>query len=253
MTPPITICLTYFKSLALANLAAALHSVNAQDMTFIDSIVILDNNTEDSKQSIENVIDAVSFTVPVKFFSYKHGNKLRTHSWSTNEAVRPVTTPWILFTRADYILDFSLVEKFVDVAGAKKNLWNGFVTSNGCHLNVDVGVCEATDWRTKGPRFLGVVFDHTLIDAGVWMARKDAFDRVGGLDEGLTAWGHAQTHFQWKLKEAGTEMVRIPEVLFYHPLHSAERDLALANAQLSERGIDVKELWKDYRGEHPYR
>jgi GT2 family glycosyltransferase len=93
---------------------------------------------------------------------------------------------------------------------------------------------------------------YTVIDSGVWMARRAAFWHVGGLDEALAAWGHAQTHFQWKLHTSGVEFVRIPEILFYHPLHAAERDIALAHEQLRGIGIDIHKMWERYEGAKPY-
>jgi hypothetical protein len=252
MKLPVTICVTYFRSLTLANLAAALYSVKQQDMTFIDSVILVDNATADTEEEIHTVLDEVSFTVPVSLHSFKHGDSTRTHSWSTNRAVELVLTPWVFFTRADYLLTFEAVEKIIAVAGAKPNRWNGFVTGNGCHLNIDVEACECTAWRIEGPRFSGVEYDYTCIDAGVWLARKDAFDRVGGLDESLTAWGHAQTHFQHKLFQAGTEFVRVPEVLFYHPAHGGAKDLEVAHAQLAQQGVTIGEMWARYDGPKPY-
>jgi len=252
MSAPVTVCFTYFKSLALANLSAALHSLQRQDMSLVDSIVIVDNDTSDSEADISQVIDEVPFTVPVQLFSFKHGDANKTHSWSTNTAVRNVATPWIFFTRADYLLAFSALEKHIAVAGAKPNGWNGFVVSKGCHLSMDIGECEKTAWRQLGPRFSGFEIDYTIVDSGVWLARKDAFDRVGGLDEALTAWGHAQTDFQYRMHKSGVEFVRIDDTLFYHPLHAGHRDLDLAHQQLAAKGADLREMWARHEGARVY-
>lgn len=250
MKAPVTICFTYFKSLALANLAAALYSVRQQDMSLVESIVVVDNDTEDSIVDIEAVIEATSFDVPIYLHSYKHSDSNKTHSWSTNIAIREVTTPWVFFTRADYLLAFDALDKFI----AKAGLGHGhFITSNGCHLDVDIGECEKTNWRQTGPRFQGNVFDYTLIDTGVWLARKADFDRIGGLDESLTAWGHAQTDFQYRLYASGVAFVKVPEVLFFHPLHSAPRDIELAHQQLTNKGVDLKTMWARHEGVQPYR
>jgi GT2 family glycosyltransferase len=135
--------------------------------------------------------------------------------------------------------------------------WDGFVTGDCYWLHTDIATVEATDWRRAGAALLrqqpGAVAAHSEVDTGVWMTTRAAFERVGGLEEALTAWGHAQTHFQWKLHKAGTETVRIPRVLYYHPMHGAPRDLALANAQLAQQGLDIKELWARYDGEHGYK
>jgi len=94
--------------------------------------------------------------------------------------------------------------------------------------------------------------DYTHIDAGVWMMRRDSFDRVHGLDERLSAWGHAQTHFQHKLFQSRVEFYRIPEPLFYHPMHAGDRDIELAHRQLAEQGLILQEMWARYQGAQPY-
>ena len=247
----ITICFTYFKSLTLANLAAALYSVSRQEYSRVREVVFIDNNSDDSYEDVLHAVEQFRFPVPVIFRSFKHGDRLKTHAWSTNKAVSEARSSWVLFTRADYLLDFDLVKKFVECIERTPD-WNGFVTSNGCHLGVDIDACEKTDWRRTGPQFAGAVFDYTTIDTGVYLMRKSALDKVGGLDESLTAWGHAQTHFQHKLHASGVEFVRIPETLFYHPAHGGEKDINLAHAQLAATGVDLKECWTRYHGVSPY-
>lgn len=253
----ITICLTYFRSLTLENLAAALHSLKQQDLSRVKEILVLDNNTEDRAVKIEALVSWFNLPVPAwRVMYHKHGDPLKAHSWSTNAIVREAKTPWILFTRADYILDTSFVSRCCAVVDSHPEGWNGFVVTNGRHLQDDVLECERSEWKIKGARALravaGADFDYTTIDAGVWMARKEAFDSVGGLDERLTAWGHAQTHFQWKLSKAGVEFVRVPEVLFYHPKHDGERRIELSHEQLAAVGVDLHELWARHEGPKPY-
>jgi GT2 family glycosyltransferase len=150
-------------------------------------------------------------------------------------------------------LDFDIVAKFLAVIDSKPASWEGFITSNGCHLGHDIAACEATTWREAGPSVLhGVEYDYTSLDSGVWMARRQTYERVGGFDESLFAWGHAQTEFQYRVYTAGVEFVRVPEVLFYHPQHSAERDMDLAHQQLRERGLDIRKLWERYDGPRIY-
>ena len=254
----ITICLTYFKSLTLANFAAALHSVRTQDLTYVKEVVIIDNDTEDSAHELRTIADALAFPVSVHIFSYKHGDPTQTHAWSTNTALAKVVTPWVFFTRADYILDPSLLARAAAVVHQHEfeglAAWRGFVTSNGCHLGIDVAECEALRWRERGPAAVlsGTVFDYTSIDSGVWLGRRGDFWAVNGLDGRLTAWGHAQTDFQHRLFLTGVEFARIPEVLFWHPAHGGEKDINLAHQQLRDCGFDIKDLWKRYEGVSPY-
>lgn len=82
--------------------------------------------------------------------------------------------------------------------------------------------------------------------------RKSAWKAVGGMNESLTAWGHAQTDFQYRLWKSGVEFVRIPEVLFWHPAHGGEKDIDLAHRQLAASGGDLKMMWTRYEGTSPY-
>ncbi len=244
----ISICFTYFRSLTLLNLAAALYSVRRQDLSLVKEVVLVDNNTDDTVEAVQDVIDRLYFPVPVLVQSVKHGDPTRTHSWSTNLAVRQATAPWIFMTRADYLLDFGTVRQFAEVAHARSYdhvyNWNGFVTSKGRYLDDGATGCERTSWREDGPGVLsGTTYDHTLIDAGVWMAKRAAFDQANGLDERLTAWGHAQTEFQHRLHQLGVEFVRLDQALFHHMVHGGEKDIDLAHAQLASVGGDLKQMW----------
>jgi glycosyltransferase involved in cell wall biosynthesis len=249
----ITICFTYFRSLTLRNFEAALYSVRRQDLSLVEELVIVDNNTDDRIEHILAAIEELAFPIPVFLMPCKHGDESKTHSWSTNAAVGKANTPWVFFTRADYLLEFDLLRRCVDEINKRDADWNGFVTANGCHLDFTIDDAENTMWRERGPNiFDGVPYDYTVIDTGVWLARKDAFDAVGGLDEGLNAWGHSQTHFQWKLHKSGVEFVRIPEVLFYHPGHGGHRDIVIANHQLASQGLSPRDLWERYEGPRVY-
>ena len=247
-----TICFVYFRSLAMAHLRASLFSLRQQDFTQVEKIIILDNNTDDSTTDIYSAAHEYEFPVPIVFYSAKHKDTTKTHAWSTNAVVRQAFTPWVFFTRADYLLSFDIVKRFASIAGGYPNDWNGFVTSDGSYVGA-LQECERTTWRENGPGVIqGTTYNHTVIDAGVWLGRSQSFTQVGGLDEHLTAWGHAQTHFQWKLYKTGTEFIRIPEVLFYHLDHGGDKDIVLANQQLASRGVSLQDMWSRYDGPKVY-
>lgn len=256
--PVCTMALTYFKSLTLDHLRAALHGVRKQAfLQQVQELVVVDNDTTDTQPEIAAAINEAQLGIPTRLLSYKHGDASRTHSWSTNMAVRAAATNWIFYTRADYILNPAMLVRCLNAVASRSLGWDGFVTGDCFWLHVGIDAVDQTGWRQEGAQALhrlpGTVAAHSVIDSGVWMTTRAAFERVGGLEEGLTAWGHAQTHFQWKLHRAGTEMVRLPEVLYYHPHHGAHRDLALANEQLRAQGHDIRDLWARYEGENPYR
>jgi len=250
----VTACLTYFKSLTLANLAASLWSLHQQDLSRVKEIVIVDNDTVDSGHEVRITADAFAFPVPVRVLSFKHGDPSKTHAWSTNRAVQEVTTPLVFFTRADYLLDCEAVSNLTDAVQTE----NQFVVGGYYDVQADVYRCEQTDWRLRGPSVLqplGRSYDHVLIDSGVWLTSKKLFNSVGGLDESLTAWGHAQTHFQHKLFLAGAEFVRVPTIVFYHVAHAyvAPRDHVEASRQLKNLGVTLGTMWARYTGpDNPY-
>lgn len=247
----ITICLVYFRSLALVNLEASLYSLSRQDFANVEEVVFFDNNTEDATSDVRRMLWKHRLPVRTRMLFDKHGDPSRTHSWSTNRVVEQAFGEVVFFTRADYILDFDVIRRFAEHVGVNK-----FVTSNAYHLAVDVGRCNETGWRQNGAQLLralpGTEIDYTAVDTGVWMMPRQEFEMVGGLDEGLTAWGHAQTHFQHKLYRSGVEFVRIPEPLYFHPLHSANRDIDVAHVQLNNLGIDLHEMWARYHGNRIY-
>lgn len=246
----VTICLTYFKSLTLANLAAALYSVGRQDLSRVAEVVVVDNDTFDAQDSISDVIVKQMLPVPVRFMSTKHGDQTRQQAWSTNFTVRLVNTPWVFYTRADYLIDPSMLAKFVAAIDSKPADWDGFIVSHGCHLHVGIETCEQMPWRKEGPGiFCGAYYDYTEIDSGVWMARRSTYDRIGGFDERLSAWGHAQTEFQYRMHLACVEFVRIRETLFWHPHHGGARDIDNAHRQLRECGLEpIQKMWERYEG-----
>jgi predicted glycosyltransferase involved in capsule biosynthesis len=249
----ITIALTYFKSLTLVNLMAALYSVRRQDFSQVEELVVVDNDTADDPEQIRYLVASFNFPVHVRVVSHKHGDRTLAQAWSTNQTVRLADTEWVFYTRADYLLDFDMLAKFAAIVASKPIGWDGFIVSHGCHLGEDITGVEQYPWRDHGTRVLkGIVYDYTEIDSGVWMARRGTYDRIGGFDERLSAWGHAQTEFQYRMHLAGVEFVRVPETLFYHPGHGGDKDMGLANQQLAVVGTDLKVMWARYHGESPY-
>lgn len=253
----ITIAFTHFRGLSLANLRAALFTVRQQDFDQVASILFLDNNTVDEEKVLQDILDEFNFPVPVHLISIKHGDPTKTHAWSTNFIHRATTTPWIFFTRSDYLIAPNTLALFREQIRHD----NMFIIGGYYGLDITIDQCNQYDWRTYGVEMLkpfGREYAHGLVDVGgVWLTTKSAFDSVGGLDERMWAWGHQQTLFQYRLRLAGTEFVKVPQVVFYHAEHGYEapRDHSVAAAQLKEvAGIDVAEMWQWYTGpDNPYR
>jgi len=177
--PPVTVTLTYFKSLTLDHLRASLHSLRKQ--AFLDRVqelVVVDNDTADTQPEIAAVINETQFPIPTRLLSFKHGDASRTHSWSANAAFREGRTNWTFFTRADYLLDPGMIVRCLQQAAARHPGWDGFVTGDCYWLHTDIAAVEATAWRREGAGVLihlpGAVAAHSIIDTGVWMTTHAA-------------------------------------------------------------------------------
>lgn len=252
----IDIAFVFFRTLDLRHLDAALYSLSRQDFTEVGSVFILDNNTTFTPDQIEAVVQRYPVPVPVEVGYGKHGDPNKTQSWSVNAVMRRCQSPWVFFTRADYILDASTLARFAAVRDQHPPDWRGFVTSYAYHMAFDergdqriegFRDIEQHDWRTRGAQVLltdvnGWRVDSSHLDAGVWLTRRALWAEVGGLDERLHAWGYQQTVFQRALREHGVDIVQIPEFLFFHQHHAAPRSYDVAKAQLAETGLTVEAL-----------
>ena len=255
----ISICFVHFDGgLDLRHLDAAWFSLSKQDFTGVNQVCFFDNNSPDSIDAIAAVLYRYPMPVPVHYEFAKHGDATKTQSWSVNHVCDTAKGPQILFTRSDYILDFTTVARFRHVS---ENLpfnarQTAFITSYAYHMAFDergdqriVGFrdIEQYGWREHGPQVLlekvnGWKVDSSHLDAGVWLTQKALWALVGGLDERLSAWGYQQTVFQRALAQVGVHFPVLPEYLFFHQHHAAPRSYDVAKVELAEIGLSVAEL-----------
>jgi len=244
----------YFRTLTLDHLDAAWFSLSQQDLSRVGRVLFLDNNTNDAPAHIHQVLDRYPLPVPVAFESDKHGDPHRTHSWSVNHLARTVSAPLFFFTRADYILDADCLHQFYDERiGAEQP---SFVTSFAYHMAYDDRGDQRIDafrdievhrWRERGAAVLldevnGWRVDSSHLDAGVWLLDISEFNRAGGLNEQLSAWGYQQTVFQKTLRDQGTPVRCLPQFLYFHQHHAAPRSYDLARAELARHWGTVEDL-----------
>lgn len=238
----------HFRTLTLDHLDAAWFTLAKQDFTGVSHVVFLDNNTDHDPAAIVEVLDRYPIPVPRILCFNKHGVTTRTQSWSVNEACRLVQADWVFLTRSDFLLDYNCLGRFRRERDSRPG-WRGMVTSYCHQMGYDAQLSN-TDalapytlpeaaWR-KAPRgpasLVGQVpayyFHTTDQDAGVWLLRKSLWAQVGGLNERMVSWGFQQQVFQRALREAGTQIVNVPEYLFHHQHHYAIRDFAKANEEV---------------------
>ena len=262
MTPQetaITIAFVHFRTTTLDHLDAAWFSLSKQDdWTDVVDVIVLDNNTDDAPVEIDAVLDRYPLLPCLpRLFVEKHGDPSRTHSWSVNRALLYATTPWVFFTRTDFLLDPSCLRTFRETRDqrlARNPQWDGLITS-WCHQMGFDATLSNTDalaphsmreapWRQhpSGPRSLiGHVpachFHDADKDAGVWLTRHSLWARSGGLNERMVSWGYQQSVWQTKLvNRFAAEMVQIPDYLFHHQHHAAPRDPQQAAAEVQRWG-----------------
>lgn len=253
----VSVCFVFFRTLNLRHLDAALYSVACQDLTSVREILILDNNTDFSEEAISQCVTSslypkiIGNDVRLVLWSEKHGDTRRTQSWSVNRVCREATAPWILFTRADYIIAFDALARFtaraqeMHAAGRKPFLsgWCWQMAYDREARNVDANVdIEKYRWREKGmPALLqhphAFRFHETDQDAGVWFTRKEYLAEAGWMNENLVSWGYQQSEFQRMLQNrASCTLETIQDYLFAHQHHSASRDFAVAQSEFNKHG-----------------
>jgi hypothetical protein len=252
----IDIALIHFKTLGLAHLDAALFTLAQQDMTDVRRITVYDNDSPDTRSSIEALVvqrlgvprlrNASRLTVGVK--SDKHGDPRRTQSWSVNWVLKDTASEWLFLTRSDFLLSPDCLAKFRAVRDSMPPDWRGFVTS-WCHQmgcddqlsNTDMLAPHSlpdAPWRAH-PDGAGSLVGHvpacyfqsTDVDAGVWLARPADYLAIGGLNEHMVSWGFQQQEAQRGLARSGVQIVNLQEYLFHHQHHYAPRDFGVAGAE----------------------
>jgi hypothetical protein len=250
MAGTVDICFVHFRSLNLIHLDAAWYSLSRQGFQGVKSVQFLDNNTDDSPEAIQEVLNRYPIPVPVNVEFSKHGDPSRTQSWSVNHVCRDMAEgPDIFFTRSDYILSFDCLQRFrhfiADQPATQKIFASGWCwqmaydrEAKNIDANIDI---EQYNWRHLGMEALlqhpyAFRFHETHLDAGVWMTRKKYLEEAGWMNEKLVSWGYQQSTFQRFLERNNVRCLAIQDYLFAHQHHYAVRNFDLASAEYSQHG-----------------
>ena len=249
----LSICFVHFRSLNLTHLDAAWYSLSKQDLTGVNGIWFLDNNSDDDPMEISKVLWRYGqfWKTGTLHTEYnKHGDPTKTQSWSVNQVCQAAAGPEIFFTRSDYILAFDCLARMREEA---RNIPRAFVSgwcwqmaydreARNIDANVDI---EQYGWRERGmPALLehpyAFRFHETDQDAGVWFTNKQYLADAGWMNEGMVSWGYQQSTFQRALRrEAGVQCVAVQDYLFAHQHHYAVRDFEKAQREYREHGGGV--------------
>lgn len=239
----LSIVFTFYKTLDLDHLERAMYSLSRQTaLCRASELVFVDNNTEYSEAEIKAVVES-HFQEPfVKYHFCKHGNDDRRHSWSANYGIRAATNDLFFFTRADYILMEDALEQMVDEwAKRKPALVSGWrfhmgAAPAGCvpGTPIDEPAYESYGWR-EDARFLlqgrRASFYNSHQDAGVFVTTRTAIALGGWYDEAMIGFGYQQSTLQRHMWREDIAMIVVPEFLYLHQFHEAERDFTKAHEE----------------------
>ncbi len=242
----------HFRTVPRELLEAALFTLSKQSFEGVDRIIVYDNNSEHSEDTITACVNQHLSRLPVpvvKVFD-QHGDSTKTQSYSVNRVVERCTE-WVFFTRSDFLLDYDCLKKYRETRDEKGDY--GFITSYCLQMGFDERMSnepdvapysyESAPWRQDpaGPRSLignvpAYQFHTTDLDAGVWLAHKTRIDHIEGLNERMSSWGFQQQEFQRRWRERGWPIHNIPEYLFMHQHHWADRNFTKANDEIARYG-----------------
>ena len=120
----------------------------------------------------------------------------------------------------------------VGAVGSKLIDEHGIVTQGGLLLGWDGGLGSPFVGQKKddtGYQFRAVLEqNHSALTGTCMMVRKEIFDAVGGLDEGVFAGVYGDVDLSLKVAQAGFLLVWTPQVQIIHPGRLPEDEMALA-------------------------
>ena len=243
MLVALSIVFIFYRTLDLDHLERAIYSLAKQtDLKLASELTFIDNNTAYDPEDIRAVVEP-HFQEPfVTYHFLKHGDDSRRHSWSANYGIRAAVNDTVFFTRADYILMEDCLERMAEEAMKREpSFISGWCwqmaakrqdDSNTPKMYDHEPVYEAYGWRTD-VRFLlqhrwAHCFHETDQDAGVYVTTKEAMQIGGWYDEAMIHFGYQQSTLQRRMARANVRMYAIPDYLFCHQHHEADRNFARA-------------------------
>lgn len=246
MIAAISLGLIHFKTCSVDNLRLALRSVASQDLSRVAHLMVYNNDSGISLESIAILLDEeFNHRRFVAIAHDTHGDPTKTHPYSVNRAFATLPGPGIFITRSDYILSPDAIPMAIEEAERMQaEGLKPFVTGLCYQSAYDRDERAYPDYGDiSGKSFEellalpGHTFGETDQDAGVFLTLKEYW-RLCPLNEKLSAWGYAQSTWQRQLvNEVGVSMRALQRVLFFHQQHGEwDRDHGLARAQYNQFG-----------------
>jgi hypothetical protein len=229
-----TLILTCYHTLEVEHLERSLYSLSKQTV-MSKYRVFFDATSQIPRLTIRDLLDKYLKVHEWNCCIEEDGDPAKRNlSWNNNAAIRMAPTQVFVLCRADFVYDFTFCEK---VLAAYANEPMSYATS-WMFMMPAVQDLDSLGWRENPQRLLENNAGVTSKQIECWkMADKDgpsfctskqACEAAGWYDESFTSWGFSQQDIQSRMRAAGVKMKVIPEWLFFHMFHPAERDYAKA-------------------------
>ncbi len=240
-------CFIHFKTVNRRCLDRAWYSFASQPWRSNDTILVLDNNSDESPQHWQQRLDALK--PASRLMLSRHTDERRTHPWAVNTICKAAPDSLIFLSRSDYILAPSaLADLSFQASRGEGQFASGWIYQSAYDRDqkdlppFDIDQLRwQDDWRVLVDATVpGYTFYETNLDAGVWACERSALERAGWLNEDLWKWGYAQSTFQRALTNSGTPCSTLPWHIAFHQQHGVwDRDHDAARAQYNEAGGGV--------------
>lgn len=242
---------TFFRSLTLDHLERSLYSISRQTLK-PDEYIFFDNNTDYSEEDIKKVISKHCNLSDWKLHFEKHHDPKKTASWCQNTAIRLSENDVFVLGKADCIYDFTFCYRLLTLFAMKSHYNNNPMNFTTCYLfqmpylskaphdTVDhASDLEPLNWRENPQNLLknsvgAQLMNAVINDAASYCTTKHAMEAADWYDEELIGWGYWQLALQGAMHSKGINFHIIPEVLYFHMMHSIEgpeRNLQRAHAE----------------------
>lgn len=198
-----------------------------------DELIVADNGGVGVAQVLADVAAVV--TAKAERSSYH----------ARNEGVRVATAEWILFLDADCAPAPDLIERYFDqLPGERDGMLAGSISDHPDHDSLLARYARSRNVYCGERGLQGP--DGGYAPTGNLMVRRQAFEQVGGFEQGIRSAGDVD--LCWRIQAAGWRLVRRPGAVV---AHRHREDLASFLGMLARYGAGASWLNRRYPGSSP--
>ncbi len=192
----------------------SIKSIINQTYTNWELIIVDDGSTDNTT----DVINKFLKDSRIKFYSKKNTGAAHTR----NIGVEKASGRFITFLDSDDEAKSHWLETMTNIVNGNRNVG---VVCCGCEIIDENGNLKETKLPNTNNNLFGEKVVYKMTNGGVFMVKKDIFEKVGGYDNDLTCGQHTELSFRLipYIKEIGAGIVAIPESLIKIHIHLGDR------------------------------